>query len=143
MATKKEEQKIRFEFTGHYHSDLLIDRYGRVKCDICEKWSKYVHVGVVLDDFLICPTCVLSGPQALATEVSRIAGDKDYIARKWGYPDTSLGRQDIAGMARAYRSLAKVFRGIGSFEDLPGGTVAMAVAKTLLAPAAGRKRRAA
>ena len=138
----KKAKETRFEFSGNYHSELDLS-CGKVKCDICEQRSKYIHVAIVLDDFLICPACLQSGPAAVAAELERIAGDKDHITRQWGYSDSSLDRVNISDMCRGYRKLAKLLRGLDSFEDLPGGKIALGVAEVLQAPAAGRKRRAA
>lgn len=131
-----------FEFAGNSGSSMSDLRRGKLHCDICEEWFKSPHVEVYLDGcFTLCPSCIKAGPAALATKAMRIAGDKDWIRRVWGLKEEEL--EDLESYANGYRNLALGLRGVRSFEDLPGGKMALGVAEVLQAPAAGRKRRAA
>lgn len=131
METKKEERKAGLVFEGNYDSDVILDRWGKVKCDVCDERFKSINVEIVIDDFLICPACIQSGPAAVATKMVRFAGDEDRIARTWGYTKSNLDQENIKGMARAYRKTAAAIRSLGSFKDLPrdspGGNVVLAI----------------
>lgn len=133
---------------GNYRDDVIPDRWGRVHCDICGARFKLPPVSAMLEEFLVCHTCIQAGPAAVATEAERIAGDKDRIMRRWEYTDSPRDRaetmqEDIESMASGYRSLAAGLRGLRSFEDLPGGKIALGVAEVLQASAGRRKRKAA
>ena len=131
--------EIIFEFAGNSGSSMTDLRQGKLHCDICRGWFKSPHVEVCLHGFTICPSCIKAGPAALATKATRIAGDKTWIVRVWG----SMDQESLENFIRGYHNLATGLRGIRSFEDLPGGKMALGVAEVLQAPAAGRKRRAA
>ncbi len=135
----RKAKEIIFQFTGNSDCDMTTLRRGKLHCDICVGWYKSPHVEVCLHGFTICPSCIKAGPAALATKATRIAGDKDWIWRVWDLKD----QEGLESFTRAYRELAERLRGIRSFEDLPGGKMALGVAGVLQAPAAGRKRRAA
>ena len=145
MLAKKEQKGIRFKFRGDYEIDDPLDQKGRVQCDICAERFASPDLEVDLDGFTICPVCLQAGPAAVTAMAKRIAGDKEWIARGWGYTNlgSPLTQKDVASMAKLYRKLVAGLRGIRSFEDLPGGKMALGVAEILQAPAAGRKRRAA
>ncbi len=134
---------IRFEFAGNNGSDMTTPRRGRIHCDICEESYKSPHIEVCLSGFTICPSCIKAGPAAVAAEAKRFAGDKDRIVRTWGYSNSNPVQEDIACMASGYRSLASKLRGLRSFEDLPGGKIALGVAEILKSSAARRKGKAA
>lgn len=143
-AMKKTEMP-QFEFQGNYDADLVLDRWGKVKCDICGRRFKSVNVKIIINDFLFCPTCIQTGPAAVAAAVELLAVDKNWIARTWGYTTSRLDQENIAGMARAYRKLASALRGLDSFKDLPrdnpSGNVVLAISwkiKEVPRPAKGK-----
>ncbi len=141
----KKVKGIRFEFSGNYHSDMVPDRWGRIRCDICGARNRSTGVNVVLDDFLICPACICTGPAAVAAEAKRIAGDKDRIAEIWDYAesDNDLEKDFFQSMSRGYRGMAMALRGVHSFEELPGGKIALGVAGEMRAPVGRKKGKAA
>ncbi len=142
----KKSKGLRFMFDGDFSPEIdeaPLQR-GTLQCDFCGTRFKSPHIEVSIDGFTIGPACILSGPAAVATEAKQIAEDPDRVARIWGYDLTKPNdRSDTSSMAKLYRSLASALRGVHSFEDLPGGKMALGVAEVLQAPADRRKRKAA
>lgn len=135
----KKKLEIKFEFTGDFHSDFVPDRYGRIECGFCGARYKSPCVGVVLYEFTICPSCIQKGLPAIAAEAERISKDKGWISQKWGEKDPEF----LESMADGYRELHLGLRGLRSFEELPGGKVALGVAGALKLEDRGRKGKAA
>jgi hypothetical protein len=136
MAKKKE---IRFDFESATYMNL--DDKGRFRCEICYRKFLVSGVDITLDDFTICPFCLKSGPQVVASKAMQNAENKDRIAEEWQYDESDpLDQQNIAGMAKQYRTLAKQIQGLDSFEDLRGGKFAMEIANS---PPGTWKREAA
>jgi len=135
----KKKAGVRFEFAGDFHSSFNPDSKGRIKCDFCGEWYKASGVCVVLYEFTICPSCIQTGPHAIAAEADRMSKDKARIARQWGEkaPDFS------ESMAQEYHKLHQALQGIRSFGELTGGKVALGVAGALKRKDRGRKGRAA
>ncbi len=119
MTTRKEE--VRFTFDDGDHSGAV---RGKTQCGICSGRFKMPEVATNLCDFFICPSCVLSGPVAVAEEAKRTAGDKDRLAAMWNCEDPD----DARGMASEYRALVTKLRRVKSFYELPGGLIALAIA---------------
>lgn len=78
----------------------------------------------------ICPACVLSGPKHVATLSMHLAGDVRKISALYGHDCSKSGKADAASMGIEYRKIAKKCRSLASFEDLLGGVVAVAIAKS-------------
>lgn len=127
MVTSKEKrEKIRFRFASD--DGLHLQRGGKFQCNLCDHYFVVPGIDVTLYWFTICPSCILSGPAAVVAEAKRFAEDKDRIKRIWEITDSGTGPQDATDLAGQYRGLALRLRGIGSFEEIPGGAVAVAIA---------------
>jgi hypothetical protein len=131
--TKKKEQEVRFTFDDGDHVGVAS---GKDQCDICFGRYWMPEVAINLRDFYICPSCVLSGPAAVAAEAEKTIGDKKRLAR-WGEES-----DEPDGILKEYRLLARRLRRVKSFKEIPGGEVALAIA-TVTAPVRPRRRKAA
>ncbi|MHB1011652.1 MAG: hypothetical protein ACYC37_01885 [Desulfobacteria bacterium] len=143
MATKKEEQGIRFSF----NVGLDVDRNGEVQCDLCDGHFVYPGVETMLRGFIVCPICVLADfPQYAAANAERTANDKERLAQREKDP---IDQEDVR---KEYLALVEELRGIKSIHEIPGGITARALAAAsdtlrnhrdhLKALARGRKRGA-
>jgi hypothetical protein len=81
------------------------------------------EVATTLGGFFICPSCVLSGPAAVAAEAKRTAGDKDRRAM-WLCDDPA----DTESIAKECLALASGLRRVKSFYEIRGGMVALTIA---------------
>lgn len=134
---KKEEARFDFESATY----MNLDDKGRFRCEICHRKFLVTGVDITIFDFTICSSCLKSGPQVVAYKAMQNAEDKDRIAEEWQYDESDpLDQQNIAGMAKQYRTLARQLQGLDSFEDLRGGKFAMEIVNT---PADQRKGKAA
>lgn len=145
MAKKKEwiketREKFRFEFASE--EELNLKAGGKFQCNLCCHYFVVPGVDVTLYYFTLCPSCILSGPAAVAAEAKRFAADKDRIWRIWEFADSWSGPQDAKDLAGQYRSLASRLRGVGSFEEIPGGAVAVAIAGAATKARPRRKKAA-
>lgn len=118
MAKKKQEE-VRFTFDDGDYSGAA---RGKTRCGICSGRFMMPGVATLLDDFFICPSCVLSGPAAVAEEAKRTAGDKDRRAAIWETEDPA------DSCSKEYLALAKALRRVQSFKEIPGGEIAQAIA---------------
>ena len=116
MTTRKEE--VRFTFDDGDRTGVVS---GKDQCGICFGRFTMPEVATELRDFEICPSCVLSGPAAVAAEAEKTTGDKKRLAR-WGKEP----QED--GIVREYHLLAKRLRRVKSFKEIRGGEVALAIA---------------
>ncbi|MHB1011653.1 MAG: hypothetical protein ACYC37_01890 [Desulfobacteria bacterium] len=118
MATKK---VIRFEFAPA--DTIALSRKGEFPCRICHHDFVVPEVDITILGFTICPTCILSGPAEVAKDADSNAVFKD-VLEMW-----SEDPIDQKGIKKLYFRLAKALRRLDSFEDLPGGAVAVAIAR--------------
>jgi len=109
--------RLQFDFM-----DTAPDEGNKVRCGVCFNLFEYPEIGTNLTGFTICPTCVLSGPVAVAAEALRSARNKDRLAIWSEDPD------DQRDFASDYRSIARMLRRVESFMDIPGGAHALAIA---------------
>lgn len=127
----KKEEEVQFGFTV---GDLATDSRGRTDCNICYRPFVVAEVEIMLSGFTVCPSCVLSGPRTVATATERASRNKARL-EPWG--DTPTDRQ---GIARCYREVSKELRRIESFEELPGGVMAVAIAGVATKDRARRRK---
>jgi hypothetical protein len=120
MATKKEEQGLRFMFDSA--EALALDSKGRFTCNFCYRDFVVPEIDIMIRGLSICPSCIQAGPHAVAAEAERTAGDETRIARFEPNPD------DAHDVVKEYLLIAKRLRRIDSFADIPGGYVAVAIA---------------
>lgn len=136
MATKEEGREVRFRFA---HEDLAGDEDGKVGCDICGGRFDYPEVEIMFRGYTVCPACVLSGPQAVAGAMERNGRDEEHFKRIGRLEEDPVDRRDVMrDYLRASRDLGRV----KSFMDIPGGVVAIAIAKVTV-PGRPRRRKAA
>jgi hypothetical protein len=118
MAKKKQEE-VRFTFLDGDYTGAVV---GKTECGICYGRFIMPEVGTQLHDFFICPSCVLSGLAAVATETEKTIGDKKRLERWSKYPD------EQQGIAEQYRALIRRLRRVKSFKEIRGGEIALAIA---------------
>jgi hypothetical protein len=120
MAKRAERQEVEFAFDDGSCSGAA---RGKTRCGICTGRFTMPEVATTLGEFLICPSCVLSGPAAVAAEAKRTAGDKDRSAM-WECEDPA----DTRSIAKECLALASRLRRVKSFYEIRGGMVALAIA---------------
>jgi hypothetical protein len=118
MATKNEE--IRFTFDDEDNAGPV---KGKAQCDICYGRFTMPEVVIRILDFDICPSCIISGPAAVATEAENVAGDKKRLIERWG-----KNPEGHDGIVSEYRAVAKALRSVKSFKEIRGGEVSLAIA---------------
>ena len=118
MATKMEAPKFMFST-----DTWATNRKGEAVCNICRGKFVFVQeVEVDIDDFLICPTCIMCGALRAASACERNAEDKKWLTRQW--------RVELAeGVSEGYLKLAKALRRVESFDLLEGGVLAVAIVR--------------
>jgi hypothetical protein len=112
-------EELRFSFGS---GEDLADSNGRAECDICCAGFEVPEVEITIRGFIICPSCIQAGPQAVAAEAKISARDKYRIANRCEDP------VDQRDQKKKYLIVAKQLRCFDSFMDLPGGYVAIAIA---------------
>lgn len=117
--------RMRFEFMGYGPSTPAHGRRHKWDCNICFTRTQQPDVLIEFNDMSICPACVRPGPAAVAERAIAVSKDTALIAKEWDMP-----LEDAPVMVPAYRKLAAFLRKVASFEDLPGGAVAVAIANT-------------
>ena len=120
MTKKAERQEVQFAFDD---GSCLGAVRGKTRCGICTGRFTMPEVATTLGGFLICPSCVLSGPAAVAAEAKRTAGDKDRSAM-WLCEDPA----DTRSIAKECLALASELRRVKSLYEIRGGEVAQAIA---------------
>ncbi len=120
MATRKENHGLRFRFESA--DSLAMDSEGRFWCQFCHQDFVVPEIDVMIRGLSVCPSCIQSGPLGLAAEAERTAGDRARIARFEPNP------VDAPDVVKEYLLIAKRLRRIKSFDDIPGGAVAVAIA---------------
>jgi hypothetical protein len=119
MATKKEEQGIRFRFDV----SLYVDRNGEAQCGLCDGHFVYPGVETMLRGFIVCPICVLADfPQYATAAAARSANDKERLAQREKDP---IDQEDVR---KEYLALVEELRGVKSLHEIPGGITARALA---------------
>ena len=121
MAKKAEKQEVEVKFAFD-DGDCSGAARGKTTCGICFGRFKMPQVATTLRGFFICPSCVLSGPAAVAAEANRTAGSKDRLEKLC--EDPADGRD----IGKEYRALANRLRRVKSFYEIRGGMVALTIA---------------
>ena len=79
MTKEEEKEKLRFRFASE--DDLFLTRGGKFKCNLCDHYFVVPEIDITLHWFTLCPSCILSGPAAVAAEAKRCAAAEDRMRR--------------------------------------------------------------